>query len=261
IITDALTIIRLTNESSEDDTTYGILLIVHSIFLTIFLITGILCQRLLDIIAFFLSAILLTTYVVIHFFKRRSVKDQYNIRLARLIFTIFFNACFIPLTMFVIRDYRRNEYAKRLFGAFQGARRPLQIYYSFACVIRISAMLTISTLILDMRGINKTLDTIILAIGIPLVLIWLGIAVLMVQLENIKLAIVFYLLSLFQPVHVGWQIYEAITEYKNLNPKPSPSPATSTSSMRPPLLQSTSNPQKTDLIPLLTVFSIILKRF
>ncbi|CAF1435123.1 unnamed protein product, partial [Didymodactylos carnosus] len=33
---------------------------------------------------------------------------------------------------------------ERLFGAFQGARRPLQICYSFACVIRISAMLTVS---------------------------------------------------------------------------------------------------------------------
>jgi len=32
---------------------------------------------------------------------------------ARLIFTIVFNVCFIPLSIIVIQDYERDEFAKR----------------------------------------------------------------------------------------------------------------------------------------------------
>ena len=43
------------------------------VFLLAFLVTGIFFQRITDIVAFFFSAVLLTVYVVAHYFARRNV--------------------------------------------------------------------------------------------------------------------------------------------------------------------------------------------
>lgn len=45
-------------------------------FLLLFLITGIFYQRITDIVAFFLSALLLTTYVLVHFITRLNTEDS-----------------------------------------------------------------------------------------------------------------------------------------------------------------------------------------
>lgn len=104
-------------------------------FLLLFLITGIFYQRIVDIVAFFLSAVLLTIYVIAHYFTPRNELEtadetQAGLRLvnrkkkelfflimnifkARLIFTIVFNVCFIPLAFTVIKDYDRDEFSKR----------------------------------------------------------------------------------------------------------------------------------------------------
>jgi hypothetical protein len=77
---------------------------------------------------------LLTIYVIAHYIAARNAPDtgrntQPEIRLvnkrnkrtfylmimfkARLIFTIVFNLCFIPLAFKVIKDYERDEFSKR----------------------------------------------------------------------------------------------------------------------------------------------------
>jgi hypothetical protein len=48
------------------------------VFLLLFLITGIFYQRISDIVAFFLSAVLLTIYVIAHYFTPRSQPDTDN---------------------------------------------------------------------------------------------------------------------------------------------------------------------------------------
>ncbi len=109
------------------------------VFLLLFLITGIFYQRITDIVAFFLSAVLLTIYVIAHYFTPRNEPNnadnsQATIRLVnkrifrkkkiffflfififkiRLIFTIIFNVCFIPFAFTVIKDYDRDEFSKR----------------------------------------------------------------------------------------------------------------------------------------------------
>lgn len=100
LVTDGLTIVRMIDLGSlnDPDFAYGILILVHSgkfyvgnlkdahlflpsttVFLLAFLVTGILFQRITDIIAFLISAVLLTTYVVAHYFARRNyVTDTRN---------------------------------------------------------------------------------------------------------------------------------------------------------------------------------------
>ena len=109
-----------------------------------FLITGIFYQRITDVVAFFISAVLLSIYVITHYVARRrtatggeSTKDA-NIRLVgervnflhstssrlqiRLILTVAFNVCFLPLAILVIRDYQRDEFSKRYRGPFMQAQ-------------------------------------------------------------------------------------------------------------------------------------------
>ena len=78
---------------------------------------------------------MLTIYVIAHYVARRNGPDSQGtdatIRLVsikifsriyyvflylkiRLIFTIVFNICFVPLAILVIQDYRRDEFSKRL---------------------------------------------------------------------------------------------------------------------------------------------------
>ncbi|CAF5222697.1 unnamed protein product, partial [Rotaria magnacalcarata] len=104
---------------------------------------------------------------------------QAKIRLVRLIFTITFNLCFIPLAVMVIKDYRRDEFSKRLFGVFPAARRPLKIYSIFDCVVRINTMLSISSLLLNLYNVTgyETVDRVLLIIGIPLTLLWLSMGI------------------------------------------------------------------------------------
>jgi hypothetical protein len=45
-------------------------------FLLLFLITGILYQRITDIVAFFISAVMLTIYVIAHFVARQHSTDD-----------------------------------------------------------------------------------------------------------------------------------------------------------------------------------------
>ncbi|CAF2911854.1 unnamed protein product [Rotaria sp. Silwood2] len=216
LITDGLTIARLISLGSLDDPdfAYGILILVHSIFLLLFLITGIFYQRITDIVAFFVSAVMLTVYVIAHYFARRngpndSNTNQGKIRLVRLIFTIVFNVCFIPLAIIVIKDYQRDEFSKRLFGAFPTARLPLKIYSIFDCVARVSTMLSISSLLLNLYNFTgyETVDRVLLIIGIPLTLLWLGMGIGMARLENYILVCIFYLLSLFQLGFLGYSLY------------------------------------------------------
>ncbi|CAF0735878.1 unnamed protein product [Rotaria sordida] len=219
LVTDGLTIARLVNLGSlnDPDFAYGILILVHSIFLLLFLITGIFYQRITDIVAFFLSAVMLTVYVIAHYFARRHGPDdshttQAKIRLARLIFTIIFNVCFIPLAIIVIKDYQRDEFSKRLFGAFPTARLPLKIYSIFDCVARVSTMLSISSLLLNLYNYTgyETVDRILLIVGIPFTLLWLGMGIGMARLENYILVCIFYLMSLFQLGFLGYSLYTAI---------------------------------------------------
>ena len=57
------------------------------VFLLIFLITGIFQQRITDIVAFFLSDLMLTIYVIVHFVLRKvetgDGKDEAKLRLVR----------------------------------------------------------------------------------------------------------------------------------------------------------------------------------
>ena len=56
------------------------------VFLLLFLITGILYQRITDIVAFFISAVMLTIYVIAHFVARhRSTDDTPTDRQIRLV--------------------------------------------------------------------------------------------------------------------------------------------------------------------------------
>jgi hypothetical protein len=61
------------------------------VFLLIFLITGIFYQRITDIVAFFISAVMLTAYVVAHYFTRKygpedSQNSQTRLRLVNRFF-------------------------------------------------------------------------------------------------------------------------------------------------------------------------------
>ena len=146
----------------DPDFAYGILLIVISgmtekverihhfpleiAFLLIFLVTGIFQQRITDIIAFFVSAVMLTIYVVVHYIIRaheggdkpiearlRLVSSMKTSALkkcaflahwkVRLIFAGAFNIFFIPFSIYVIRDYQRNDFSIRFVEKFN---RPLK---------------------------------------------------------------------------------------------------------------------------------------
>ncbi|CAF3454606.1 unnamed protein product [Rotaria socialis] len=220
IATDTLTIIRLLDiddKETNPDFAYGLLILVNSIFLLLFLFTGIWYQRIAHIVAFCASAAMLTIYVIVHYIARSKEIDTDHraatIRLIRLIFTIVFNCCFIPLAIFVIKDYRRDEFSKRIFGVFPAARRPLKIYNIFDCIVRINTMLSISTFVLNLYNFNdyKVIDIFLLSFGIPLALVWLSIAIGMVRLENSILVGIFYLISLFQPAFLVFAAYSAIT--------------------------------------------------
>ena len=45
--------------------------------------------------------------------KHFNLIDIFSTRKGRLIFTIVFNVCFIPLAISVIKDYQRDEFSKR----------------------------------------------------------------------------------------------------------------------------------------------------
>ncbi|CAF3408795.1 unnamed protein product [Rotaria sp. Silwood1] len=267
LITDGLTIARLINLGSlnDPDFAYGILILVHSIFLLLFLITGIFYQRITDIVAFFVSAVMLTVYVIAHYFARRNGPNdghttQGKIRLARLIFTTVFNVCFIPLTILVIRDYRRDEFSKRLFGAFPAARLPLKIYSIFDCVARVSTMLSISTLLLNLYNYTgyETVDRVLLIIGIPLTLLWLGMGIGMVRLENYILVCIFYLLSLFQLGFLGYSLYTAIQHSIDISRGSTTSSTTTISSTTTTSSTITTQATMINLVPILQVLYVCI---
>ncbi|CAF1479080.1 unnamed protein product [Rotaria magnacalcarata] len=217
--TDTLTIMRLLDiddKETNPDFAYGLLILVNSIFLLLFLFTGIWYQRIAHIVAFCVSAAMLTIYVIVHYIARSKEIDTDHraakIRLIRLILTIVFNICFIPLATFVIKDYRRDEFSKRIFGVFPAARRPLKIYNIFDCIVRVNTMLSISTFVLNLYNFNdyKVIDIFLLSFGIPLALLWLSVAIGMVRLENSMLVGIFYLISLFQPAFLIFAVYSAI---------------------------------------------------
>ncbi len=59
------------------------------VFLLLFLITGIFQQRITDIVAFFISAVMLTIYVIIHFVLRQKdsrgeTDTETTVRLVRI---------------------------------------------------------------------------------------------------------------------------------------------------------------------------------
>lgn len=206
----------------EPEFAYGILIIVNSVFLLFFLITGLLYQRITDIVAFLICSTLLTIYVIQHYFTAKDDPDnrritQPEIRLARLILTIVFNTCFIPLAYLVIKLYNKDEFSKRLFGAFPAARRPLKIYSVFDCCARVNTMLSISSLVLNLYNstTSDVSDKVLLGIGVPLALVWLLFGIGMARLESYVLVAVFYVLSLFQIGALTFILYSGIDNAYN----------------------------------------------
>ncbi|CAF1017676.1 unnamed protein product [Adineta ricciae] len=263
LITDGLTIARLVKiggSLSNPEFAYGILILVHSVFLLLFLFTGLLYQRITDIIAFFVSAVLLTIYVVVHYFYRKGQTSQAQdtqpeIRLARLIITIVFNICFIPLSIVVIKDYKRDEFSQRLFGAFTEQRRPLRIYSTFDCVMRLSTMLSISSLLLNLYNYTgyQVADTIFLSIGIPVVFIWLGVGIGMARLESFILMCIFYFLSLFQLGFLGYCLSTTIIRSIDVS-KQTPTTTIATST----LSSTTTVKPPADLLPIFGVLYVCI---
>jgi hypothetical protein len=61
------------------------------VFLLIFLITGIFQQRITDIVAFFISDLLLTIYVIVHFIDRLHDDDDSTEAKLRLVCNMTFS--------------------------------------------------------------------------------------------------------------------------------------------------------------------------
>lgn len=251
MVTDGLTIYRLSqlhDDISDPDFAYGIIILVTSVFLLIFLATGIFQQRITDIVVFFVCALMMTIYVIAQFVYRefnppsKDTPTDKKLRLVRLIFTCVFNIIFVPLSIFVIRDYERDEFAKRLFGAFPAQRWPLRIYNILDCLARINTMLSISVYVLSLYNFNdfQYVDDILLSIGIPLCFLWLGVTIGMIRMESYLLVVFFAMISLFQP---GFLIYSA---YSNIEDPTTSSPILPTTTAI--VFNTTISPNETALI-------------
>ncbi|CAF3802943.1 unnamed protein product [Rotaria sp. Silwood1] len=85
------TIARLVkvNSWNHPDTPYGILILVHSIFLIIFLITGIFYQRITDIVAFLLGDVLLTIYSIAYFLARRHSNEAQIVLISSVLINLY----------------------------------------------------------------------------------------------------------------------------------------------------------------------------
>ncbi|CAF0828666.1 unnamed protein product [Rotaria sordida] len=216
-------IILLTLEQIRDmkkennEFTICLLLIIHSVYVLISILSTAIFCRITNAVLTTLTIILLCAYSGVHFYIRFSLyqnhpNEDFYLITVRLGFLLILLILLLPWTNVMVHKYQMNILPDK------GMINPRSTTFSW--FLYLDFMLISSLLILNIRnqldfGLYEIL---LLSIGIPLILLWLCMGMLMAnnKTPHRVFSTIFYILSLIHIIHLGCIIYRAISEYNTL---------------------------------------------
>ncbi|UJR30484.1 hypothetical protein I4U23_018017 [Adineta vaga] len=199
-------------KTDHDDFTFHLLFIVHSCFLILFFISTMIYTNIGDGLTTISALILLAIYKTIHYliryrYCRINSRKDFLLTTIQLTSLLIFVIIYSLWTYLLIRTNSQEKQMKQTNGK--------GIFYS---LLSLNLMLTISSLILNIHN-QESFDLhhiIILSIGIPFVLLWCTIGILMSIYKNCLFITIFYFLSIIQPFHLTYLIFQSINTYHGL---------------------------------------------
>ncbi|CAF0913592.1 unnamed protein product [Rotaria sp. Silwood1] len=164
------------------------------------------------------SLILLAIYKTIHYliryrYCRINFRKDFLVTTIQLTIILIFVVTYILWTYLLIRNKYRKKITKQ---AIHFVTKQKRIFFS---LLSLNLMLTISSLILNIRNQENfgLYQIIMLSVGISLALLWCTIGVLMAMFQNCLCITSFYFLSMIQPFHIIYLIFQAINELRGLS--------------------------------------------
>ncbi|CAF3440759.1 unnamed protein product [Rotaria socialis] len=208
----------LSIEKDQDDFTFHTLFIVHASFLLIFFVSIAIYRNIGDGLTIIPTLVLLAIYRTVHYLIRyrycciNSRKD-FLVSTIQLTTILIFVVTYILWTYLLIRNKHRKKIIKQP-KSFETAQK--RIFFS---LLSLNLMLTISSLILHIRHPHSfgLYEILLLSIGVPFALLWCTAGVLMSVFQNCLSITSFYFLSLIQPFHLIYLIFQAVNELNGLS--------------------------------------------
>ncbi|CAF3873030.1 unnamed protein product [Rotaria magnacalcarata] len=193
---------------------YTIIIIITSALLVSFLFTGIFYHRFTDYMAILVGTLMLGIYVFVHYHLHRGEPNGFyrNFLIARLALAIIFFTTLLVIGAIELRAYYKDKLTSKQFR-YHPQYLHLRLYNIFGCSIRVNTLFLMSLFLLNLYNFNQfeSIDTTLLTIGIPSVLFWLAIGIVMVvRVENNKLTWAFFLLSSLQPAFMIYCLFSAL---------------------------------------------------
>ncbi|KAG8193733.1 hypothetical protein JTE90_005031 [Oedothorax gibbosus] len=213
-----LTIQRFTVEKpSESDFTFGLLLLLTTIFCYHYVIHSIFTERWDELLVFVVSNVIVVVYCIVNYING----ERPTIKLIRLAVVCSIGPFLIVVGVIqCIRYCQSNNLIVNSVGGLSSLQKSCRLYYICSSLLKFDLQLQLSMLILVMgKGVlNMTLrQKIILASGVPVTILVFIFGSLGIRYESQTLMIVFYVLGLFEPGYVIYKFYYTVTEGKEVD--------------------------------------------
>ena len=192
----SITFIRVVESiHGKPDFTFGILLIINLLFVLLYTVNGVICEKPFEILMSVLATLVVMLYCIIEYstagYKDPTVKR--NEKLGRLIAICVLGPVDVVLGLVTSWRYLASKrFIFRMVGGKVDLQNMCQLMYSFTAFLKFDFQLVIGLLVLILNGAGDSVLTLLqkitLAIGVPVSFTWMICGFLMIRFERIQLS-------------------------------------------------------------------------
>ncbi|XP_064642509.1 uncharacterized protein LOC135496872 isoform X2 [Lineus longissimus] len=217
-----LTVIKVIGYTG-DDFTFAILIIVNTAVCFYYIFDGIFRERPYELAIFVIATTIVVVYVIVNFADTEGWHD--TVKLIRFIFAIVFAPFLVIVGCIITRDY--NESGNLIFrtvGASAELQSCCKIMFFTSSIIKLDFQIAMSMIVLVLRNgrIIGQLETITLAVGIPVTVLWLILGFWCMRFENKIATWIFWLTGWMEPAYVIYKIVQEVLPPPEQSPTQTP---------------------------------------
>lgn len=210
LVSVGFTVQRLgTLPRQSDDFTFAIMLLFTSLFCFFYIVHGILKERYHEIAVFIISTVLLVAYLIINVASTSETDHKPLLKQVRLGVAVAFLLPIVYLGGRVARTYQQERKLLYRINATQDLQSMLGWLFLCSSLVMFDVQLQGTMLIFVMEdGTNLSqMETIVLAVGVPVTVVWTVAAYITIYKESKVWLCVFIVLWFPNVVYVAFKLY------------------------------------------------------
>ncbi|PAA87037.1 hypothetical protein BOX15_Mlig012359g2 [Macrostomum lignano] len=190
----------------NSDFTLALLLLMNAGFAAYYLLDGVFTERAYELLALVGTEIMLLVYLVANFVYMKGWESP--VKIARLTTAGVLAPPSVALGIMIIYEYfSSGNFIFRKVGADASLQRLCRRLFATESVIKFDLQSTLSVVLLIVKsGAFSLAEQLALGLGIGLSLLWNGLAIVAIRLENYSLTIILLITGLIQPAYMTFVV-------------------------------------------------------